>query len=118
MNKIYLLVEINRCSGCNPDWILNQDIGIASIYGYRLNEKEADLWVLERCRYEYCGQEGSILRFEKDIYINNRLFKDDAGNLRKRAKAKGYYKERGETNNFPVFAYIEVYDNVEASPVG
>lgn len=49
MNKIYLLVAIERCNFGghkveekeDNEWILNDDIGIDSIYGYRLTEKEA-----------------------------------------------------------------------------
>lgn len=98
-------------------WILNDDIGIDSIYGYRLTEKEANQWILEKCKRELFLQEGSIIPFEKDVYINRSLFKDNTGNMRKRAKAKGYYKDGKETNHFRIFAYIEVYDNIESSPL-
>jgi hypothetical protein len=123
MNKIYLLVEIEQCIGIRQnvekkednDWILNQDVGIASVYGYRLTEKEAGKWIREQCEYELCMNENPLLSFEKDIYINHRCFKDDTGNWRKRAKAKGYYKEGNESKNCPIFAYVEIYDNIEAS---
>jgi hypothetical protein len=123
--KLVEVFNIDRCNFGGPkveekennDWILNDDIGIESIYGYRLTEKEADQWVLEKCKRELFLQESSILPFEKEVYINRSEFKDNTGNIRKRAKAKGYYKEGKETNNLPIFAYIEVYDNIESSSV-
>jgi hypothetical protein len=118
MNNVYLLVTLEGNTDfererSKDDWILNSDIDIESIYGYRLTEKEAEQWALERCERELIAIEGSILPFEQEVYINHFCFKDDTGNTRKRAKAKGYYKEGEGESIFPVFAYIEVYENKE-----
>ena len=67
MNKIYLLLviddsrdldleeytktgHVHRLKGHIEDWILNEEIGIDTISGFKLSEEEAKNWAMERCK--------------------------------------------------------------------
>jgi hypothetical protein len=41
---------VHRFKGPVKDWILNEDIGIDTISGFKLTEEEAKSWALERCK--------------------------------------------------------------------
>jgi hypothetical protein len=128
-NKIYLLLVIDdnreidieeyakegtikRLEGPVEDWILNHDIGIHSISGFKLNEEEAKLWAKERCeRGEELPNEPvseTIVPFEKYIYVDSKcVLVEEPNRMEKHVKFKGFRREGLE---LPIFGYIELLE--------
>jgi hypothetical protein len=131
MKKIYLLLviddsrdvdldeysktgHVHRLKGPVKDWILNEDIGIDTISGFKLTEEEANRWALERCKL---GEElpdkpvsEKIIPFEKLVYVDHQNVLVDADKWEKHVKFKGYRREDLE---LPVFGYIELLERPE-----
>jgi len=131
MKKIYLLLviddsrdvdleeysqtgHVHRLKGPVKDWILNEDIGIDTISGFKLTEEEANRWALERCKL---GEElpdkpvsEKIVPFEKLVYVDHQSVLVDADRWEKHVKFKGYRREDLE---LPVFGYIELLERPE-----
>jgi len=131
MNKIFLLLVIDDCrdvdleeysktghvhrfKGPVKDWILNEDIGIDTISGFKLTEEEAKSWALERCKL---GEElpdkpvsENIVSFEKLVYVDHQNVQVEANRWGKHVKFKGYRREDLE---LPVFGYIELLERPE-----
>jgi len=128
MNKIYLLLviddsrdidleeykktgHVHHLKGHVEDWILNEDIGIDTISGFKLDEEEAKNWALERCKL---GEElpdkpvsEKIVPFEKLIYVDHQTVLVGPNKWEKHVKFKGYRREDLE---LPVFGYIELLE--------
>ena len=131
MNKIYLLLVIDDCrdidleeysktghvhqiKGPIKGWILNEEIGIDTISGFKLTEEEAKSWAMERCKL---GEElpdkpvsEKIVPFEKLIYVDHQTVMVEPGKWEKHVKFKGYRREDLE---LPVFGYIELLEQPE-----
>jgi hypothetical protein len=131
MNKIYLLLVIDDCrdidleeysktghvhriKGPVKDWILNEEIGIDTISGFKLTEEEAKSWAFERCKL---GEElpdkpvsEKIVPFEKLIYVDHQSVLVEPNRWEKHVKFKGYGREGLE---LPVFGYIELLERPE-----
>jgi hypothetical protein len=131
MNKIYLLLVIDDCrdidleeyskkghvhqlKGPIKDWILNEEIGIDTISGFKLTEEEAKSWAVERCKL---GEElpdkpvsEKIIPFEKLIYVDHQTILVEPDRWEKHVKFKGYRREDLE---LPVFGYIELLERPE-----
>ena len=131
MNKIYLLLVIDdkrdidleeysktghlhRIKGPIKGWILNEEIGIDTISGFKLTEEEAKSWAMERCKL---GEElpdkpvsEKIVPFEKLIYIDHQNVLVEPNRWEKHVKFKGYGREGLE---LPVFGYIELLERPE-----
>ena len=128
MNKIYLLLVIDDCrdidleeysktghvhqiKGPIKGWILNEEIGIDTISGFKLTEEEAKSWAMERCKL---GEElpdkpvsEKIVPFEKLIYVDHQTVLVEPDRWEKHVKFKGYRREDLE---LPVFGYIELLE--------
>jgi hypothetical protein len=131
MNKIYLLLviddkrdidleeydktgHVHRVKGHIEDWILNEEIGIDTISGFKLTEAEAKRWAMERCKL---GEElpdkpvsEKIVSFDKLIYVDHQSVLIEANRWEKHVKFKGYKREDLE---LPVFGYIELLERPE-----
>jgi hypothetical protein len=131
MNKIYLLLVIDDCrdidleeysktghvhriKGPVKGWILNEEIGIDTISGFKLTEEEAKSWALERCKL---GEElpdkpvsEKIVPFEKLIYIDHLSVLVEPNRWEKHVKFTGYGRYGLE---LPVFGYIELLERPE-----
>ena len=131
MKKIYLLLviddkrdidleefaktgHVHRLKGHVEEWILNEEIGIDTISGFKLTEEEAKSWALERCKL---GEElpdkpvsEKIVPFEKLIYIDHQGVPIDPNRWEKHVKFKGYKREDLE---LPVFGYLELFERPE-----
>src|SRR3989337_1466407 len=132
MNKIYLLVVIDDCrdidleeytktghvhrlKGHIEDWILNEEIGIDTISGFKPTEEEAKSWALERCKL---GEElpdkpvsEKIVPFEKLIYVDSKsVLVEPPNHWEKHVKFKGFRREGLE---LPIFGYIELLERPE-----
>jgi hypothetical protein len=131
MNKIYLLCVIDDCrdidleeysktrhvhriKGPIKGWILNEEIGIDTVSGFKLTEEEAKRWALERCKL---GEElpdkpvsEKIVPFEKLIYVDHQSVLVEPNRWEKHVKFKGYRREDLE---LPVFGYIELLERPE-----
>jgi len=131
MNKIYLLLviddnrdidleeyskteHVHQLKGPIKDWILNEEIGIDTISGFKLTEEEAKSWALERCKL---GEElpdkpvsEKIVPFEKLIYVDHQTVMVEPNRWEKHLKFKGYRREGLE---LPVFGYIELLERPE-----
>jgi hypothetical protein len=130
MNKIYLLLVIddNRVDFQEYDktgvphrpkepiknWILNEDIGIDTISGFKLTEEEAKRWALERCKF---GEElpdkpvsEKITPFEQLIYVDHQCVLVEPNRWEKHVRFKGY---RREGLDLPVFGYMELLERQE-----
>ena len=131
MNKIYLLLVIDDCrdidleeysktghvhqiKGPVKGWILNEEIGIDTISGFKLTEEEAKSWAMERCKL---GEElpdkpvsEKIVPFEKLIYVDHQTLLVQPGKWETHVKFKGYRREDLE---LPVFGYIELLERPE-----
>ena len=131
MNKIYLLLviddnrdidleeyakteHVHQLKGPIENWILNEDIGIDTISGFKLTEEEAKRWAMERCKL---GEElpdkpvsEKIVPFEKLIYVDHQTVMVEPNRWEKHLKFKGYRREGLE---LPVFGYIELLERPE-----
>lgn len=127
MNKIYLLLVLADCridfreydrtripqrpKEPVKNWILNQDIGIHSISGFKLTEEEAKSWAKERCkRGEELPDEPvseKIVPFEQYIYVDHQCVLVEPNRWEKSVRFKGYRREGLE---LPVFGYIELLE--------
>ena len=131
MNKIYLLLviddsrdvdleeyaktgHVHRIKRPVKGWILNEEIGIDTISGFKLTEEEAKRWALERCKL---GEElpdkpvsEKIVPFEKLIYVDHQSVLVEPNRWEKHVKFKGYRREDLE---LPVFGYIELLERPE-----
>jgi hypothetical protein len=106
--------HVHRIKGPIKDWILNEEIGIDTISGFKLTEEEAKRWALERCKL---GEElpdkpvsEKIVSFEKYIYLDHQLVLVEPNRWEKHVKFKGYVREGLE---LPVFGYIELLERPE-----
>lgn len=128
MDKIYLLLviddkrdidleefaktgHVHRLEGHVEEWILNEEIGIDTISGFKLTEEEAKNWALERCKL---GEElpdkpvsEKIVPFEKLIYVDHQGVLIEHNRWEKHVKFKGYRREDLE---LPVFGYLELLE--------
>ena len=133
MNKIYLLLviddnrdidlkeyteteHIHRIKGPIENWILNEDIGIDTISGFKLTEGEAKQWAKERCKF---GEElpdktvsEKIVPFEKYIYVDHQTVLVEPNRWEKKVQFKGFRREDLE---LPVFGYIELLERPKES---
>lgn len=131
MNKIYLLLVLDDCrdvdleeyaktghvhrlKGPIEGWILNEEIGIDTISGFKLTEEEAKRWALDRCTR---GEElpdkpvsEKIVPFEKYIYVDHQSVLVEPNRWEKKVNFKGYRREGLE---LPVFGYIELLERQE-----
>ena len=131
MNKIYLLLviddnrdidleefsktgHVHQLKGHVEDWILNEEVGIDTISGFKLTEEEAKKWALERCKL---GEElpdkpvsEKIVPFEKLLYVDHRGVLVAPGKWAKHVNFKGYIREGLE---LPVFGYVELLERPE-----
>ena len=131
MNKIYLLLVIDDARGVDLEeysktghvhhikgpvkgWILNEEIGIDTISGFKSTEEEAKRWAMERCKL---GEElpdrpvsEKIVPFEKLIYVDHQTVLVEPNRWEKHVKFKGYAREGLE---LPVFGYIELLERPE-----
>jgi hypothetical protein len=131
MNKIYLLLviddrreidleeysktgHVHRIKGPIKGWILNEEIGIDTISGFKLTEEEAKCWAMERCKL---GEElpdkpvsEKIVPFEKLIYVDHQSVLVEPIRWEKHVKFKGYKREDLE---LPLFGYIELLERPE-----
>ena len=131
MNKIYLLLviddrreidleeysktgHVHRIKGPIKGWILNEEIGIDTISGFKLTEEEAKCWAMERCKL---GEElpdkpvsEKIVPFEKLIYVDHQSVLVEPNRWEKHVKFKGYKREDLE---LPLFGYIELLERPE-----
>jgi hypothetical protein len=131
MNKIYLLLviddrreidleeysktgHVHRIKGPIKGWILNEEIGIDTISGFKLTEEEAKCWTMERCKL---GEElpdkpvsEKIVPFEKLIYVDHQSVLVEPNRWEKHVKFKGYKREDLE---LPLFGYIELLERPE-----
>jgi hypothetical protein len=131
MNKIYLLLviddnrdidleEFSKTGHVHPteghveEWILNEQIGIDTISGFKLTEEEAKNWAIERCQLgeELPDKEVSekIVPIEKPLYIDHKTVLVDSDRWDTHVKFKGYHREDLE---LPVFGYIELLERPE-----
>ena len=99
MNKIYLLLviddnrdvdleefsktgHVHQPKGHVEEWILNEQIGIDTISGFKLTEEQAKSWALERCKLgdELPDREVSekIVPIEKLLYIDHKTVPVDS----------------------------------------
>ena len=125
MNKVYLLLVIadnriefdengipQRPRGPVDSWVLNGKIGINTLSGFKLTEKEARSWAKERCRF---GEElpdrpvsEKIVPVEQYIYVDHQcVLMEPPDRLEKRVVFKGYRREGLE---LPIFGYIELFE--------
>ena len=128
MNKIYLLLviddnrdidleeysktgHVHQIRGSIESWILNEDIGIDTLSGYKLTEDEAKTWAIERCKF---GEElpdklvsEKIVPFEKYIYVDHQTVLVEPDRWEKKVLFKGFRREGLE---LPVFGYIELLE--------
>jgi hypothetical protein len=131
MNKIYLLLviddnrdidleeytktgHVHHLKGPVEDWILNEEIGIDTISGFKLTEEEAKNWAMERCNL---GEElpdkpvsEKIVPFEKLIYVDHKSVLVEPNKWETHVKFTGYSREGLE---LPVFGYIELLERQE-----
>ena len=131
MNKIFLLLviddnrdidleeyskteHVHQLKGPIENWILNEDIGIDTISGFKLTEEEAKRWAMERCKL---GEElpdkpvsERIIPFEKLIYVDHKTVLVEPNRWEKHVKFKGYRREDLE---LPVFGYVELLERPE-----
>jgi hypothetical protein len=131
LNKIYLLLviddnrdidleefsktrHVHQLKGHVEDWILNEEIGIDTISGFKLTEEEANSWALERCKLgeELPDREVSekIVPIEKLLYIDHKTVPVGSDRWETHVKFKGYHREDLE---LPVFGYIELLERPE-----
>jgi hypothetical protein len=131
MNKIYLLLviddnrdvdleefsktgHVHQPKGHVEEWILNEQIGIDTISGFKLTEEQAKSWALERCKLgeELPDREVSekIVPIDKLLYIDHKTVPVDADKWETHVKFKGYHREDLE---LPVFGYIELLERPE-----
>lgn len=92
-------------------WVLNQDIGIHTIGGFKLTEEEAQRWAMERCKF---GEElpnepvsERILPFEHYIYVDHQCVLVEPNRWEKSVKFKGFRREGLE---LPIYGYIELLE--------
>ena len=131
MNRIYLLLviddnreidleefsktgHVHQLKGHVEDWILNEEIGIDTISGFKLTEEEAKSWALERCKLgeELPDREVSekIVPIEKLLYIDHKTVPVGSDKWETHVKFIGYRREDLE---LPVFGYIELLERPE-----
>jgi hypothetical protein len=131
MNKIYLLIvvddsrdvdleeytqtgHVHRLKGPIKNWILNEEIGIDTISGYKSTEEEAKQWAMERCKLgeELPDKQVSerIVPFEKLIYIDHKTVLTEPNKWETHVKFKGCKRE---DLDLPVFGYIELLERPE-----
>ena len=128
MNKIYLLLviddnrdidleeysktqHVHQIKGHIKDWILNEEIGIDTISGFKVTEEEAKTWAMDRCKQ---GDElpdkpvsEKIVPFEKLLYIDHQKVLIGPNKLETHVKFKGFTREGLE---LPAFGYIELLE--------
>jgi len=125
MKKIFLLLVIadnrlefdkmgipQRPKEAVDSWILNEDIGIHSVSGFKLTEDEAKHWANERCkRGEELPNEPvseKIKPVERYIYVDHQcVMVEPPHRWEKSVKFKGYRQEGLE---LPIFGYIELLE--------
>jgi hypothetical protein len=123
MNKIYLLLVISdsridlerfaetgvpqRPKEAVRNWVLNEDIGIETISGFKLTEKEAEQWARERCKREELVDDEEITQFEHPIYVDNKCVLVEPNRWEKHITFKGYRKTDSE---LPIYGYIELLE--------
>jgi hypothetical protein len=128
MNKIYLLLviddnrdidleeysktgHVHQPKGHIEEWILNEQIGIDTISGFKLTEEEAKSWALERCKLgeELPDREVSekIIPIEKLLYIDHKTVPVASDRWETHVKFTGYHREDLELS---VFGYIELLE--------
>jgi hypothetical protein len=131
MNKIYLLLviddnrdidleeysrtgHVHQPKGHVEEWILNEQIGIDTISGFKLTEEQAKSWALERCKLgdELPDREVSekIVPIEKLLYIDHKTVPVNTDKWETHVILKGYHREDLE---LPVFGYIELLERPE-----
>ncbi|HSV49779.1 MAG TPA: hypothetical protein VLH35_05640 [Candidatus Acidoferrales bacterium] len=131
MNKIYLLLviddnrdidleeysrtgHVHQPKGHVEEWILNEQIGIDTISGFKLTEEAAKSWALERCKLgeELPDREVSekIVPIEKLLYIDHKTVPVGSDKWETHVIFKGYRREDLE---LPVFGYIELLERPE-----
>jgi hypothetical protein len=108
--------HVHPLKGHVEDWILNEEIGIDTISGFKSTEEEAKSWALKRCKL---GEElpdievsEKIVPFEKLLYIDHKtvLVEVERDRWETHVKFKGYRREDLE---LPVFGYIELLERPE-----
>ena len=89
--------HVHRLKGNVEDWILNEEIGIDTISGFKSTEEEAKRWALERCKF---GEElpdkpvsEKIVSFEKLVYVDHQNVLVEPNRWEKHVKFKGYRRE-------------------------
>jgi hypothetical protein len=131
MNKIYLLLviddtrdidleefsksgHVHRLKGPVEDWILNEEIGIDTISGFKSTEEAAKHWALERCQL---GEElpdrpisEKIVPFEKLLYVDHKGVLVEPNKWETHIKFKGYHRV---DLDLPAFGYIELLERPE-----
>jgi hypothetical protein len=126
MNKIYLLLVIadsrvdleeyaktgipQRSGEPVRNWVLNEDIGIDTISGFKLTEEEAKDWAWERCKLgEELSKDASeeITPLEQSIYVDSQCVLVESNRWEKHVKFKGYRRKGSE---LPIFGYIELLE--------
>jgi hypothetical protein len=123
MNKIYLLLVISgnrvdfkkfaetgipqRSKEPVENWVLNEDIGIETISGFKLTEKEAKQWAHKRVKREKLVDDEEIEPFEHSIYVDNQCVLVGPNRWEKHATFKGYRKIGSE---LPICGYIELLE--------
>ena len=126
MNKIYLLLVISdsrvdlegyartgipqRSKEPVRNWVLNEDIGINTISGFKLTEQEAKDWARERCkRGEELTEDASeeITPVEQSVYVDHQCVLVEPNRWEKHVTFKGYRRKGSE---LPIFGYIELLE--------
>lgn len=123
MNKIYLLLVIadsrvdlegfartgipQRSKEPVTNWVLNEDIGISTISGFKLTEKEAEQWARERCRLQEVLNYEDVIPFEHSIYVDHLCVLVEPNRWEKHVTLKGYRRKGSE---LPIYGYIELLE--------
>jgi hypothetical protein len=106
--------HVHQLQGHVKDWILNEEIGIDTLSGFKLTEEEAKSWAMQRCKSgdELPDREVSekIVPIEKLLYIDHKTVLVEPNKWGTHVKFKGYRREDLE---LPVFGYIELFERPE-----
>lgn len=93
------------------NWILNEDIGIDTISGFKSTEEEAKRWAMERCKF---GEElpdkpvsENIVPVEQYIYVDHQCVLVEPNRREKHVLFRGFRREGLE---LPVFGYVELLE--------